>query len=507
MTEEQMLTQINDTTDVVVNTLSTIDGTTFDRPIVTNLSAVSIVNVFNQTEIQKQENYQIRTTTDFNSVPSVTVLTNTPVTFTERQVNDVISNESININISTLVDSVNSANEVLRTEVVNRINTAIGDINNTLNDIQTRFNTVQNKVVSDLTTQITNNDQAALNSFRDHINGLVTAINTGNEAQNNSFALNINNLSTELFTNLVLLKNKANELQTKISYVDEIFTAESTNSGNIDTLNTYLNQLAQTDIDIVQAVNYLMSENKSQMVVQTYKTTVTTVSGEFTVNYRDNARWGEFVSASDVFIFAQSANKNVRIYKLNQTREEVTYQILTDGVHYQPQPRNCSGALTYVNQTSGDLREQSGPVSVTLFAVHARRNFSAMDISLFDQAYVANNEIDASAPIDPNNIVITYTGAGPLLASSVVSINSSSVIEIPILYTRGLVRIFECGSNTVVGGAGVTIDNTTRVITISGSVLGVGEHTIVFADDDSPADSSSSYDSEKLAMVTVIVVA
>ena len=297
------------------------------------------------------------------------------VTFTESSVNEEITNDTINAAVKSLKDSVNTQTELFRGNIETLMNTITAEINTNTDKFKTDVNTVFTGIFNESDAQV-DEYQRVVNAITTEINDGFTNINTYNVKQNEDAATAINAATLEVFNLVDTVRQGVNRAQEEIAKVDDFFTSETENTANLDVIKTYFDSFQQTDLDIIAAVNYLMNENKNTMVNEDFQYVCTSADGQFKVSYRDDLGWGEFANVSDISVIAQTAVPNTKVVMLNQTKDDVTFQIMSDGVHYKDQPIDCSVTN----------------IGVTLTGTHPKRAFGTMDVSRLGAAYTPTND-------------------------------------------------------------------------------------------------------------------
>ena len=362
------------------------------------------------------------------------------VTFQEVGTDEEITNETLNRTAQSLRDSVNAKMEALRNEV----QTKLRQNNVAINTIWSNFITAMNGVL----TAIYNEHTAQVGETQRVIGLATTALNQGfqnvrdnNVAQNNDIATKINLVAGELFARANTLREGINRAQQEIAALHNFFVENTDLQDKINTINSFLQSMHNTDVDIVEVLNRIMNELERQAIAEYTTYWVNASDGQANISFA-GIGFGEFTNISDFTVQAQAMRANIKARVMSISTTGMTIQLVSDGTHYTPQPIDCS----------------NDPIPVAIILLHKRRNFATLGVSLLNNSFIADNQA-----VEHNEVI-----GGITLSANTVSVTNGNTVDVTVSDEFGTVTVTSGDENI----ATAIYDADSKTITIEGTSVG-----------------------------------
>lgn len=251
------------------------------------------------------------------SVPSVTAPAS--VDFTPVSTSDEVNDESLNRTAKTLRDDVNAK----LTSFANSVSLILGQLG-----------TEHSLQVAEI-----NSKMAAL---RDSINAELATIRTENEQQNADMATAINQRLSVVMSNLTTLSTAIRNSQDKIAALDATYATDSDIAAKVATINAALEQLNQTDTDVLQQMQETVNLVNSMRKLKEKTITISSTAGTYDFLTVQEGM-GSYPLATDYMATATvEGNPLVEAYITKKLAVGFTIELKSKGVHFRPQPHDAS---------------------------------------------------------------------------------------------------------------------------------------------------------------------
>ncbi|MGD1507169.1 chemotaxis protein [Vibrio harveyi] len=251
------------------------------------------------------------------SVPSVTAPAS--VDFTPVSTSDEVNDESLNRTAKTLRDDVNAK----LTSFANSVSLILGQLG-----------TEHSLQVAEI-----NSKMAAL---RDSINAELATIRTENEQQNADMATAINQRLSVVMSNLTTLSTAIKNSQDKIAALDATYATDSDIAAKVATINAALEQLNQTDTDVLQQMQETVNLVNSMRKLKEKTITISSTAGTYDFLTVQEGM-GSYPLATDYMATATvEGNPLVEAYITKKLAVGFTIELKSKGVHFRPQPHDAS---------------------------------------------------------------------------------------------------------------------------------------------------------------------
>lgn len=251
------------------------------------------------------------------SVPSVTAPAS--VDFTPVSTSDEVNDESLNRTAKTLRDDVNAK----LTSFANSVSLILGQLG-----------TEHSLQVAEI-----NSKMAAL---RDSINAELATIRTENEQQNADMATAINQRLSVVMSNLTTLSTAIKNSQDKIAALDATYATDSDIASKVATINAVLEQLNQTDTDVLQQMQETVNLVNSMRKLKEKTITISSTAGTYDFLTVQEGM-GSYPLATDYMATASvEGNPLVEAYITKKLAVGFTIELKSKGVHFRPQPHDAS---------------------------------------------------------------------------------------------------------------------------------------------------------------------
>ncbi|HDY7868873.1 TPA: chemotaxis protein [Vibrio vulnificus] len=251
------------------------------------------------------------------SVPSVTAPAS--VDFTPVSTADEVNDESLNRTAKTLRDDVNAK----LTSFANSVSLILGQLG-----------TEHSLQIAEI-----NSKMAAL---RDSINAELATIRTENEQQNADMAAAINQRLSTVMANLTTLSGAIKNSQDKIAALDATYATDSDIAAKVATINAALEQLNQTDTDVLQQMQETVNLVNSMRKLKEKSITISSTAGTYDFLTVQEGM-GSYSLATDYMATATvEGNPLVEAYITQKLAVGFTIELKSKGVHFRPQPHDAS---------------------------------------------------------------------------------------------------------------------------------------------------------------------
>lgn len=251
------------------------------------------------------------------SVPSVTAPAS--VDFTPVSTADEVNDESLNRTAKTLRDDVNAK----LTSFANSVSLILGQLG-----------TEHSLQIAEI-----NSKMAAL---RDSINAELATIRTENEQQNADMAAAINQRLSTVMANLTTLSGAIKNSQDKIAALDATYATDSDIAAKVATINAALEQLNQTDTDVLQQMQETVNLVNSMRKLKEKSITISSTAGTYDFLIVQEGM-GSYALATDYMATATvEGNPLVEAYITQKLAVGFTIELKSKGVHFRPQPHDAS---------------------------------------------------------------------------------------------------------------------------------------------------------------------
>ncbi|HGZ6705700.1 TPA: chemotaxis protein [Vibrio parahaemolyticus] len=292
-----MSTDPNVPVDITLTPVTGVDGTTVTAPSPSDITTQPVQNKV--------------------SVPSVTAPAS--VDFTPVSTADEVNDESLNRTAKTLRDDVNAK----LTSFANSVSLILGQLG-----------TEHSLQVAEI-----NSKMAAL---RDSINAELATIRTENEQQNADMATAINQRLSVVMSNLTTLSTAIKNSQDKIAALDATYATDSDIAAKVATINAALEQLNQTDTDVLQQMQETVNLVNSMRKLKEKNITISSTAGTYDFLTVQEGM-GSYALATDYMATATvEGNPLVEAYIKQKLAVGFTIELKSKGVHFRPQPHDAS---------------------------------------------------------------------------------------------------------------------------------------------------------------------
>lgn len=283
--------------DITLTPVTGVDGTTVTAPSPSNITTQPVQNKV--------------------SVPSVTAPAS--VDFTPVSTADEVNDESLNRTAKTLRDDVNAK----LTSFANSVSLILGQLG-----------TEHSLQIAEI-----NSKMAAL---RDSINAELATIRTENEQQNADMATAINQRLSAVMANLTTLSGAIKNSQDKIAALDATYATDSDIAAKVATINAALEQLNQTDTDVLQQMQETVNLVNSMRKLKEKNIAISSTAGTYDFLTVQEGM-GSYALATDYMATATvEGNPLVEAYITQKLAVGFTIELKSKGVHFRPQPHDAS---------------------------------------------------------------------------------------------------------------------------------------------------------------------
>ncbi|MCD9517051.1 chemotaxis protein [Photobacterium carnosum] len=270
-----------------------------------------------------------------NKITTPTITAPPSVGFTAVSTADEVNDESLNRTARTLRDDVNAK----LTSFANSVSVILGQLG-----------TEHGSQVVEINNKLT--------ALKNGINAELATIRTENSQQNTDMSTELNQRLAVVMTNLTTLSTAINDSQTKIAALDETYATDSDMATKVAMINKLLEQLNQTDTDVLQQMHVTVNMVNAMRQIQEKEITISSSSGTYDFL---TAQEGLGTYAKDTDYMASVlvvGNALVEAYIKKKLAVGFTIELKSKGVHFRPQPHDASVEpvivrvqITHKNQT------------------------------------------------------------------------------------------------------------------------------------------------------------
>lgn len=254
-----------------------------------------------------------------NKITTPTITAPPSVGFTAVSTADEVNDESLNRTARTLRDDVNAK---------------LTSFSNSVSVILGQLGTEHGSQVVELNNKLT--------ALKNAINAELATIRTENSQQNTDMSTELNQRLAAVMTNLITLSTAINDSQTKIAALDETYATDSDMATKVATINKLLDQLNQTDTDVLQQMHVTVNMVNAMRQIQEKEITISSSSGTYDFL---TAQEGLGTYAKDTDYMASVlvvGNALVEAYIKKKLAVGFTIELKSKGVHFRPQPHDAS---------------------------------------------------------------------------------------------------------------------------------------------------------------------
>lgn len=254
-----------------------------------------------------------------NKITTPTITSPPSVGFAAVSTADEVNDESLNRTARTLRDDVNAK----LTSFANSVSVILGQLG-----------TEHGSQVVEINNKLT--------ALKNGINAELATIRTENSQQNTDMTTELNQRLAVVMTNLTTLSTAINDSQTKIAALDETYATDSDMATKVATINKLLEQLNQTDTDVLQQMHVTVNMVNAMRQIQEKEITISSSSGTYDFL---TAQEGLGTYAKDTDYMASVlvvGNALVEAYIKKKLAVGFTIELKSKGVHFRPQPHDAS---------------------------------------------------------------------------------------------------------------------------------------------------------------------
>lgn len=232
---------------------------------------------------------------------------------------DEVNDESLNRTAKTLRDDVNAK----LTSFANSVSLILGQLG-----------TEHSLQIAEINSK--------MDALRDSINAELATIRTENEQQNADMATAINQRLSTVMSNLTTLSGAIKNSQDKIAALDATYATDSDIAAKVATINAALEQLNQTDTDVLQQMQETVNLVNSMRKLKEKNITISSTSGTYDFLTVQEGM-GSYALATDYMATATvEGNALVEAYITKKLSVGFTIELKSKGVHFRPQPHDAS---------------------------------------------------------------------------------------------------------------------------------------------------------------------
>jgi hypothetical protein len=295
------------------------------------------------------------------------------VGYTSISTSEEVTNESLNRTAETLKTSINNelgawAGQIstavnnLRNETDSSISTLVGNVNAQL----TQLKAEADGQVGNINTQI--------DALIADMNAQMGVIRIKNAEQSANTATQINTISGELTANIIKVKTIADDAQTKIAALDDVYKTDVEAAERIAAVNALIDTLNGADLDFVTAVDGAIDEINQMKRIKVKEIVVNSATGVYNFNTSVEG-FGEFLSVGDYEAdITVIGNGKVHASISNKTEAGFNISLTSNGVHFVPQPIDAS----------------TTPVTVSVEVKHSKRNPLTFNVDTLNTSFVTD---------------------------------------------------------------------------------------------------------------------
>ncbi len=270
------------------------------------------------------------------------------VDYTKISTSDEITVDTLNKPAETLKAAVNGALDDLHKAVNTALVGVSGDtksaIDGLVGDINNKFATLkgeQDTLSGDINTQFSD--------LITDINAAFSAIRTAEQDQSNAIAGKLNTVSAQANAQDLVLKKAIEDVLAKVVALDDVYGTDSEIANKIAGVNALIETLKETDLDFVAGVKSTVAEINMLERFKSKEFLIAATSGVYNVNLLGEG-FPEAILSSD-YRATVTAIDNIKVECeiINKTKDGFDIKIMSKGVHFVPQPVDCSVTPLKVN--------------------------------------------------------------------------------------------------------------------------------------------------------------
>lgn len=281
-----------------------------------------------------------------------------------------LDNTTLNQPAQTLAESVNTTTQRL-----------VDDINGKLTGFAEAVSNVLAGVGSGMTEQV-GAINAALEELKAEINAALTDIRSKEAQQTQDITTAVNTRVAGLDGNIQKLKAFAEILEAQIAALNDTFATDAELAVKVQAINDLIGKLRNTDLDFLSAVDGVIDEVNALRRIQQKEVIVSAATGIYEFVTATEG-FGEFNAAGDYSVSVQVINNEKALaHVYDKTRDGFKIAVKSHGVHFVPQPVDCSVT----------------PVRVTVWVSHEKRNPLTFRVDTLKGSFVSG------AGTDPNTV-------------------------------------------------------------------------------------------------------
>ncbi|SKA52667.1 chemotaxis protein [Photobacterium toruni] len=254
-----------------------------------------------------------------NKITTPTITSPPSVGFAAVSTADEVNDESLNRTARTLRDDVNAK----LTSFANSVSVILGQLG-----------TEHGSQVVEINNKLT--------ALKNGINAELATIRTENSQQNTDMTTELNQRLAVVMTNLTTLSTAINDSQTKIAALDETYATDSDMATKVATINKLLEQLNQTDTDVLQQMHVTVNMVNAMRQIQEKEITISSSSGTYDFLTAQEGL-GTYTKDTDYMASVLVVgNALVEAYIKKKLAVGFTIELKSKGVHFRPQPHDAS---------------------------------------------------------------------------------------------------------------------------------------------------------------------
>lgn len=313
----------------------TLDGVT--TVIAGDFTSANPINVAGETVLDVTSAYSISSQT-VNSQNAGVQLT---VDYTPIATDTVITNESLNRTAETLKASVNAALAQLKSTLDTSLLGVSGDTQTSLNSLVSEINIALAGIKADNASEVSEVN-AKIAALIADINAGFAEVRSAESTQSTQIATKLNKVSSDLNAQDVALKAAIDEAFSRITALDDVFGTDADIANKVSIINSFIETLRVEDLDIVTAVDGVLKDLNAIERSFSKEITVSAASGVYAFDTLVEGL-GQFASAADYTVLVDEVgNPQAMAFATEKTASGFNIRIKSYGVHFVPQPVDCS---------------------------------------------------------------------------------------------------------------------------------------------------------------------
>lgn len=429
-------------TQAELETVYTVDLSPVTSVLGTDIASPSPVDVADKDIENKFSLHSVST----GSISTISITAPEDVTYDQVTTDDEVTNESLNRTAESLSKDVNEKLGTFSSNIADAINnlssdtdTQIQALKNSVNDALQALKTDGDNQVSEIDTKI--------DSIIAEVNIALEDIRVKNLDQSNQTATKINEIAGELSGRDEALKLAIDNAQAKIAALDDVYGTDTEFAARVAEVNSLLDTIRGTDLDVVSVLNSAVDELNVMKRVQTKILSINSGNGVYNFNLSAEG-FGEFLNSTDYNVTLNVINApKTQAYVDNKTESSFDIYVKSEGVHFVPQPIDCSVKS----------------VTVEVVVTHNKRNPMTFEVDVLNDSFVT----------DGAGTDATYVGA-MILSTETVDIAVDETADVVISAAEGDITLGSSDEDV----ATVTYDAETTTATITGVAAGSATITI-----------------------------